>query len=142
VAEWQLAPPLPSPIDPIISFYSPPRNETSPPARSLSMKLFRFTLCFASLALLASAALTYKVTLPESAVIGDSVVKAGDYRIVVNGDKATLTTGRTTLEVPVKLETGKQKFHYTSVDTRLEGGKTILDDIQVGGTTTILVFKR
>ncbi|MGA3186421.1 MAG: hypothetical protein ABSF22_04860 [Bryobacteraceae bacterium] len=82
------------------------------------------------------------MTLPESAVIGDSVVKAGDYRIVVNGDKATLTTGRTTLEVPVKLETGKQKFHYTSVDTRLEGGKTILDDIQVGGTTTILVFKR
>jgi hypothetical protein len=37
---------------------------------------------------------------------------------------------------------GKQKFAYTSVDTRTEAGQTIVDDIQVGGTRTILVFKR
>jgi len=106
------------------------------------MKLIRFTFSFASLALLASAAPVYKVTLTESAVIAGSVVKAGDYRIVVNGDKATLTTGKTSLEVPVKVETGTQKFQYTSVESRTEAGKTILDDIHVGGTSTTLVFKR
>jgi len=106
------------------------------------MKLFRFTLCFAALALVASAAPVYKVTLTEPAVIAGSVVKAGDYRIVVNGDKATLTSGKTTVEVPVKVETGTQKFQYTSVESRTEAGKTMLDDIHVGGTTTTLVFKR
>jgi len=106
------------------------------------MKLFRFAFSFASLALLASAAPVYKVKLTESAVIAGSAVKAGDYRIVVNGDKATLTTGKTSVEVPVKLETGTQKFQYTSVEIRTEKGKNVVDDIQVGGTTTTLVFKR
>jgi hypothetical protein len=106
------------------------------------MKLFRFTFCFASLALLASAAPVYKVTLTAPAVIAGSVVKPGDYRIVVNGDKATLTTGKTSLEVPVQVESGTQKFQYTSVESRTEGGKTVLSDIQIGGTSTTLVFKR
>jgi hypothetical protein len=91
---------------------------------------------------MAGAAPVYKVTLTEPAVIAGSVVKPGDYRIVVNGDKATLTMGKTSLEVPVKVESGKQKFHYTSVECRMDGGQNMLDDIQVGGTSTILVFKR
>jgi len=106
------------------------------------MKLFRLTFSFASLALLASAAPAYKVTLTEPAVIAGSVVKPGDYRIVVNGDKATLTSGKISLEVPVKVETGSQKFSYTSVESRTEAGKTTVDDIQIGGTSTTLVFKR
>jgi hypothetical protein len=106
------------------------------------MKLFRFAFSFASLALLASAAPVYKVKLTESAVIAGSVVKAGDYRIVVNGDKATLTSGKTSIEVPVKVETGTQKFQYTTVESRSQAGKNMLDDIHVGGTTTTLVFKR
>jgi parvulin-like peptidyl-prolyl isomerase len=106
------------------------------------MKLFRFTICFASLALIASAAPVYKVTLTESAVLAGSVMKAGDCRIVVNGDKATLTSGKTTLEVPVKVETGSQNFRYTAVECSTEAGKNMLDDIQVGGTATTLVFKR
>src|SRR5579872_1866988 len=106
------------------------------------MKLFRFSFCFASLALLASAASTYKVTLAEPAIIAGSALKAGDYRITVDGDKATLTTGKTRLEVPVKVETGSRKFQNTSVESRTQAGKNIVDDIQVGGTSTTLVFKR
>jgi len=106
------------------------------------MKLFRFTLCFASFALLASAAPAYKFTLTEPAVIAGTVVKPGDYRIVVNGEKATLTSGKTSLEVPVKVETGTQKFQYTTVESSSVAGKNMLDDIHVGGTSTTLVFKR
>lgn len=129
-------------IGSIISFYRTFGNEPLSRIRFLFMKLFRFTFCFASLALLASAAPIYKVTLTESAVIAGSVVKPGDYKIVINGDKATLTSGKTILEVPVKVETGTQKFQYTSVESRTEAGKTMLDDIHVGGTSTTLVFKR
>lgn len=106
------------------------------------MKLFRSLLSIASFALLASAAPVYKVTLTEPAVLAGSIVKAGDYRIVVNGDKATLTAGKTSLEVAVTVETGKQKFEYTSVECRTEAGKNMLEDIHLGGTTTTLVFKR
>jgi hypothetical protein len=131
-----------SPIDPISSFYGLSGNSTRLRRRSLYMKLFHSVFCFASLAALASAASAYKVTLNEPAQIAGSVLKAGDYRITVNGDKATLTTGKTSIEVPVKVETGKEKFSYTSVESRSEAGKNILDDIRVGGTTTTLVFNR
>jgi hypothetical protein len=106
------------------------------------MKLFRATFCFASLALVASAAPAYTVTLSEPAVLAGSVVKPGEYRIVVNGEKATLTSGKMSMEVPVKVETGSQKFKYTSVECRDDAGQHLLDDIRVGGTTTTLVFKR
>lgn len=141
---WLLAPGcrLLSSIDLIISFYRALGNKRRVGERFLCMKLFLSALCFASLALLASAAPSYKVTLTQPAVIAGSVVQPGDYRIVINGDKATLTTGKTSLEVPVKVENGTQKFQYTSVESRTEGGKTVLDDIHLGGTSTTLVFKR
>jgi hypothetical protein len=104
------------------------------------MKPFRFPLCLATIAMVASAAPAYKVTLTESAIVAGSVVKPGDYKIVVNGDKATLTSGIIRLEVPVKVETGSEKFQYTQVECRTESGKNLLDDIRVGGTTTKLVF--
>jgi len=75
-------------------------------------------------------------------MIAGSAVKPGEYRIVVNGEKATLTMGKTTLDVPVKVESAAQKFQYTSVESRTEAGQNIVDDILVGGTTTKLVFKR
>jgi hypothetical protein len=106
------------------------------------MKLFRFPIYLASLALVVSAAPVYRVTFTEPTIVAGSLVKPGDYKIVVNGDKATLSMGKTAVEAPVKVETGTQKFHYTSIDCRTEAGKNIIDDIQVGGTTTKLVFKR
>jgi hypothetical protein len=106
------------------------------------MKLFRFVLSFAPLAILSAGTPSYKVTLTETAVIGNSVMKAGDYKIVVAGDKATLTSGKTTVEVPVKVETGDKKFAYTSIECRQDAGKNLLEDIHVGGTSTTLVFKR
>lgn len=106
------------------------------------MKFFRFTFAFASLAALASAAPVYKVTISEPAVIAGSVVKPGDYRIEVNGDKATIKSGKTSLEVPVTVESGTQKFAYTSVESKTENGKSMLQDIHIGGTNTILVFSR
>jgi hypothetical protein len=42
----------------------------------------------------------------------------------------------------VKVETGSQKFRHTAIECSTQAGKNMLDDIQVGGTTTTLVFKR
>lgn len=106
------------------------------------MKLFTSVFCFATLAAFAGSAPVYNVTLTEPATVAGSDLKAGDYRISVNGDKATIKIGKTSVEVPVKVETGSQKFAYTSVESRTEAGKVMVDDIRVGGTSTTLVFKR
>lgn len=106
------------------------------------MKLFTSAFCLASFALVAFAAPSYKVTLTEPSVIAGSAVKPGDYKIVVNGDKATLTSGRTSLEVPVKVQSGSQKFPYTSIEGLHNQGQNVVEDIHVGGTTTTLVFSK
>ena len=92
--------------------------------------------------MLASAASGYRVTLTEPEVIAGSALKPGDYRITVSGDKATLKMGRTSLEVPVKVESGSEKFAITAIESQSEGGKNVVDEIRVGGTTTTLVFNR
>jgi hypothetical protein len=99
------------------------------------MKLFH-VLIFLSI-----AADIYKVTLESPGVIGGFPIKPGDYRVVVDGDKATLTSGKTKVEVPVKVETGDKKFNYTQVESHSEGDKEIVDGIHVGGSKTTLVFK-
>lgn len=106
------------------------------------MKILRFAFSFAALALLASASPAYKVTLTQPAIIAGSLVKPGEYKIVVNGEKATLSAGKVRIEVPVKVENGNHKFDYTSIESREVSGKTLVEDIHVGGTTTTLVFAR
>jgi hypothetical protein len=103
------------------------------------MKVFRLVLCFAALAL---AAPGYKVTLTKPAILAGTVLQAGEYRIVVNGSTATVTSGKISLEVPVEVEVGAQKFQYTSVEGTKRQGKNLVEDIHIGGTTTTLIFKR
>jgi hypothetical protein len=40
----------------------------------------------------------------------------------------------------VKIESGSQKFEQTAVDVNTAGGQPVVQDIQLGGTTTTLDF--
>ena len=102
-------------------------------------KLF---LSFATVALvIASAAGSgTKVTLFEKSFIGGEELKPGDYKIEVNGDRATIKNGKQTVEATVKTETGDQKFAATSVRYGSADGKYRVQEIRIGGTKTTLVF--
>lgn len=105
------------------------------------MKLSKFMFTFATLALaVASAASTYHISLFQPSTIGGKVLKAGDYKIELNGDKALIKSGKTTVEAPVKVENGTQKYDTTSVRYTTASGKSEVDEIRLGGTTTKLVF--
>ena len=108
------------------------------------MKIAKFALSFATLALAVASAKgpVYKFTLLQATVVAGSEIKAGDYKVEVNGDKATIMAGKTVVEAPVKVETGTEKFGLTSVECSTTEGKNVLDDIRVGGTKTTLVFKK
>jgi hypothetical protein len=98
-------------------------------------------LSFGTLALaVASAAANYKVTLAQPSFVGNTELKAGDYKIEVDGDKATLNNGKESVQLPVKVETGSQKFYTNGFQFANSDGKYRLEAIRLGGTKTTLVF--
>ena len=103
------------------------------------MKLFKLSLSQATLALgIASAASSsYKVTIPADTWAGDTQLKAGNYKVTVEGNQAVFTMGKQSVQVAASLETSASKFP----DTMLESSGTKLAAIDLGGTTSKIVFK-
>ena len=96
-------------------------------------------LAFATFALaVASAASSYSVTFFQPVVINGQNLKAGDYKVQLDGDKVSIRQGKSVTEVPVKVENSDNKFATTSV--RLNGSQ--VEEIRLGGTHTRLVFEK
>lgn len=100
-------------------------------------KLLVSAIAFAGMAL--AAGKSYTITLYSPAMVGNTELKAGEYRVEVDNDKAIIKNGRTQKEAPVKVETAGSKYDRTTV--RLSAGeKPQIQEIRLGGTTTKLVF--
>ena len=84
-----------------------------------------------------ASAATYRVSLYQDSTVNGQELKAGDYKIEVNNNTATLKKGKQTVEVPVHEETAPSKFASTQLQY-VENNK--LQEIRLGGTTTKLVF--
>ena len=64
----------------------------------------------------ASAASTYKVQLDAPLSIGTTELKAGEYKVEMQGDKAVFKNGKTTIEVPAS---------HQNVEVPEPGGKAL-----------------
>jgi hypothetical protein len=82
------------------------------------------------------------VTLANTTQAGAVQIKAGSYRVKVNGDKAIFTDVDSAKEytVTVKLQNSAKKFEETRVDATNDGKMDTLKDIQLGGSTTEIDF--
>jgi hypothetical protein len=89
--------------------------------------------------LFASAA-SYSVTLFQPSMVSGTELKAGEYKLTIDGDKATITKGKEKVEAVVKMESTENKFPSTSVRYSDQGGKMKIQEIRLGGTTTKVVF--
>ncbi len=97
----------------------------------------KLTFGLAVLALgIASAAASYTVTFPGSVWIGSTQLKAGQYKVEMQGDKAVFKMGKSVVEVPATLGKGAQKYSFTSSVS--EDSKLL--EIDLGGTTAKIVF--
>lgn len=97
----------------------------------------KFVFSLATLALgVAGAASSYSVKFREPVSIGATELKAGDYKVEMQGDKAVFKSGKTVVEVPATLEKSDKKYNFTSITS--EGSK--LTEIDLGGTNTKIVF--
>lgn len=106
------------------------------------MKFSKITLAFATFALaVASAASnTYHITLGDNAWVGQKELKAGEYRIQVEGDKAVIKSGKNSVEVPVKVEKADRKYPNNQILMRTENNRQQLEEIRIGGSTTRIVM--
>ena len=84
----------------------------------------------------ASAASSYKVKLDAPLSIGNTELKAGEYKVEMQGDKAVFKSGKTVIEVPATMGKTERKYYRTSVVTA--GSK--LQEIDFGGTTESMLF--
>lgn len=101
------------------------------------MKFMKLTFVFAALALgIASAASSYRFTLTDPAWIGGTQLKAGVYKVEMQGDKAVFKSGKSTVEVPATLGKSDRKYTYTSFLT--EDSKIL--EIDLGGTSEKILF--
>ena len=105
------------------------------------MKLLKFVVCFGTVAIaFASAGERYNITLHQITMVAGTELKPGDYKIQVDGEKATITSGKKSVEAAVKVENGDQKYGSTTVRYLTGGAMYQIDEIRVGGTKTKLVF--
>ena len=103
----------------------------------MNSKLVLSAIAFAGMAI--AAGKTYNVKLFEPAMVGNTELKAGEYRIEVTDQTAVIKIGKVHKEAPVKVETSDSKYDSTTV--RLSSGaKPQIQEIRIGGTKTKLVF--
>ena len=89
-----------------------------------------------------AVAKTYDISFSSPTKVGNLQLKAGDYRMSVNGNKATFTDVSTlkTVTTEVKVETTDTKFDETRIDATTDGGTTVVKDIELGGSKIKIDF--
>lgn len=105
------------------------------------MKIVKLVVCLGLVgAGWASAAKNYQVKFSNPMQVSGTELKAGEYSVELAGDKAMIHGKAQSVEAPVKVMEGDQKFGTTAVRYSLVDGKYRLNEIQLGGTKTKLVF--
>jgi len=101
--------------------------------------LKRLTFGFA-VALASASAQSYKVTLFQPTYVEGKELRPGACRLNVKESKVEIVQGKQAVEVAVKVERTGQVVKSTLVRYANADGKHSLQEIQLGGTDTKLVF--
>jgi hypothetical protein len=90
-----------------------------------------------------ASAKSYDILLNAPTKAGDMELKAGEYKLKVEGNQATFTDVQSSksLTAPVKIENNNgKKFDHTSVLTSTRGDMDSIQAIELGGSDTKLEF--
>ena len=91
-----------------------------------------------------ASAKSFDVVLGAPAMAGSTELKAGEYKLKVEGTQATFieADGGKSVTVPVKIETADHKFGQTSVETSNQNGMDNIHTIDLAGSNTKLEFAK
>ena len=87
-----------------------------------------------------ASAKSFDVILGAPAMAGSTELKAGEYKLKVEGTQATFTEVESSksITVPVKIENADHKFGQTSVETSNQNGTDNIQSIGLAGSNTKL----
>lgn len=105
--------------------------------------MFRSLVLFAVLGLSLAGAKTYDVTFDTATKVGSVELKAGKYSLAVMDDskvKFTSSNGQA-VEASAKVTTGDKKFEATQIDLKQINGTAQVNEIDLGGTKTKILFE-
>jgi hypothetical protein len=103
-------------------------------------KTMKFFAIFLTVALVAASAASYTVTFFQPTTVAGTDLKPGDYKVIVESDKAIISQGKQKVEAAVKIENSDSRFSSTVVRYTSKDGKNLIQEIRLGGTNTKLVF--
>jgi hypothetical protein len=105
------------------------------------MKRLLFVFLIAALAV--CFAHTYQVQVYQKAEVGNQVLQPGTYKVFLNDaeDKMTISQGKVSVEVPIKVEIEKKKFDTTTMRVVDENGKPMVREIRLGGSNKRLTVQ-
>jgi hypothetical protein len=105
--------------------------------------MFRSLLLFAALGLSIASAKSYDVTFDSASKVGNVELKAGKYSLLVMDNtkvKFTSANGEA-VEANAKVSTVDKKFQATQVDMKQVNGTAQVNEIDLGGTKTKILFE-
>jgi hypothetical protein len=104
------------------------------------MRRLLVVLDLASLAIV--SAKTYEISLSAPTKAGSVQLKAGVYKLKVDGSNATFTevNSQKSFTTPVKVQTADKKFEDTTVQATKDNEGDRINEIDLGGSTTKLGF--
>jgi hypothetical protein len=102
------------------------------------MNLKRLMLGMGTVALaVASAATSYDVELTQPTWVGTTQLKAGAYKLTMQGSTAVFSTGKKPVaEAPVSVLKGDHKVSATEVET----ADSQIKEVRLGGTNSRVMF--
>jgi hypothetical protein len=103
------------------------------------MKKALLILCTFTLPAANAADNNFHFSLHQRATLNGTPLKPGDYRLQVDGGKATLKMGKSVIEVPVKVESAEHKFKDTMVALEGPSDNLRISEIDIGGSNTRIV---
>jgi hypothetical protein len=105
--------------------------------------MFRSLLLFAALGLSIASAKSYDLTLDNATKVGDVELKPGKYSLAIMDEtkvKFTSSNGKA-VEANAKVSTVDKKFDATQIDVKTIDGSAHVNEIDLGGTKTKILFE-
>jgi hypothetical protein len=105
--------------------------------------MFRSLLLFAALGLSLASAKSYDITLDTATKVGSVELKPGKYSLSVMDEtkvRFTSTNGQA-VEASAKVTTSDKKFQATQIDMKQVNGAAQVNEIDLGGTKTKILFE-
>ena len=106
----------------------------------MTARTMKFVALFLTVGLMVASAASYNVTLFQPSTVAGKELKAGDYKLSIDKDKAIISIGKEKIEASVRIETADTKFSSTSVRYTSQDGKMKVQEIRIGGTNQKVVF--